>query len=60
MTDTDDLPEEQPDRSGDDPARDVLEAFNAEEVLDRPGEPPRPDDDASGSPADESDVPAPG
>jgi len=56
MTHTDDLPEEPQDRSGDDLARDVLEAFNAEEVVDRPGEPPRED----GSPADDADLPAPG
>jgi hypothetical protein len=55
MTDHD-VPDDVPDRSGDDPARDALEAFNAEEILDRPGEPPRDGD----SPADESDVPAPG
>lgn len=37
-------------------AEDVLEAFNAEDVVERPGEPPRP----PASPASEADAPAPG
>ncbi len=36
-------------------AEDVLEAFNAGDVVEHPGEPPRP----HGSPADEKDIPAP-
>ena len=48
MTQRDDDPDEQA-------AEDILEAFNAEEVVEQPGEPPREKDD----PADDADAPAP-
>ncbi len=48
MTQRDDDPDVQP-------AEDILEAFNAEEVVEQPGEPPREEDD----PADDADAPAP-
>jgi hypothetical protein len=37
-------------------AEDVLELFNAEDIAERPGEPPR----SKGTPADDADAPAPG
>jgi hypothetical protein len=48
MTQRDDDPEL-------DEAEDILGAFNAEEVVDEPGEPPRSKDD----PAADADAPAP-
>jgi hypothetical protein len=50
MTQRDDDPEL-------DEAEDVLGAFNAEEVVDEPGQPPK--QEGEGSPADEADAPAP-
>jgi hypothetical protein len=35
---------------------DVLEAFNAKDIAERPGEPPR----TEGTPADDADAPPPG